>query len=111
MDDKTSPLYLLQDPSLLKTDALIGGEWIRGASRFEVFDPATGQRLADVAQLGATEAEQAIAAADKAWPAWRAKTAKERATILMKWPLFCRIMQMCELLHMLLGVWDLAQWR
>ena len=53
--------------------------------RFEVSDPATGQRLADVANLGAADAEAAIAAANKAWPAWRAKTAKERATVLMKW--------------------------
>ncbi len=85
MDMKASPLAALNDASLLKTDALIGGDWVKGASRFEVVDPATGQRLADVAGLGAAEADAAIAAADKAWPAWRAKTAKERATILMKW--------------------------
>lgn len=85
MDMKTSPLALLKDPSLLKTDALINGEWIKGASRFDVHDPATGLKLADVANLGATEAEAAIAAADKAWPAWRGKTAKERSIILRKW--------------------------
>jgi succinate-semialdehyde dehydrogenase / glutarate-semialdehyde dehydrogenase len=85
MDTKTSPLALLQDPSLLKTDALIGGDWLAGSGRFEVSDPATGLHLADVANLGATEAEAAIAAANKAWPAWRAKTAKERAAVLMKW--------------------------
>jgi succinate-semialdehyde dehydrogenase/glutarate-semialdehyde dehydrogenase len=85
MDTKTSPLSLLQDPSLLKTDALIGGDWLAGASRFEVSDPATGQRLVDVANLGPADAEAAIAAANKAWPAWRAKSAKERATVLMKW--------------------------
>jgi succinate-semialdehyde dehydrogenase/glutarate-semialdehyde dehydrogenase len=85
MDAKTSPLNLLQDPSLLKTDALIGGEWDRGASRFEVADPATGQRLADVAGVDTSGTARAIAAADKAWPAWRGKTAKERAAVLMKW--------------------------
>ena len=85
MDTKTSPLALLQDPSLLKTDALIGGDWLAGTNRFEVSDPATGQRLVDVANLGAADAEAAILAAHKAWPAWRAKTAKERATVLMKW--------------------------
>jgi succinate-semialdehyde dehydrogenase / glutarate-semialdehyde dehydrogenase len=85
MDMKNSPLSTLNDSSLLKTDALIGGEWIKGSTRFEVFDPATGQRLVDVANLGAAEAETAIAAANKAWPAWRAKTAKERAAVLMKW--------------------------
>ena len=85
MDAKTSPLTPLNDPSLLKTDALIGGAWVPGASRFDVHDPATGQRLADVANLDAADAEAAIAAAQKAWPAWRAKAAKERAAVLMKW--------------------------
>jgi len=85
MDMKTSPISTLNDPSLLKTDALIGGEWVAGDSRFDVTDPATGLKLADVANLGAAGAEAAIAAANKAWPAWRAKTAKERAAILMKW--------------------------
>ncbi len=85
MDTKTSPLALLNDPSLLKTDALIGGEWVAGDSRFDVTDPATGLTLTAVANLGAASAETAIAAADKAWPAWRAKTAKERHAILMKW--------------------------
>ena len=85
MDATTSPLAPLNDASLLKTDALIGGDWLAGATRFDVHDPATGRRLADVANLGAAEAEHAIAAAHKAWPAWRAKTAKERAAVLMKW--------------------------
>ncbi len=85
MDMKTSPIATLADAGLLKTDALIGGEWIAGATRFDVVDPATGLKLADVANLGAAEAEAAIAAADKAWPAWRAKTAKERHAVLMKW--------------------------
>ena len=81
----TSPLSQLADPSLLKTDALINGEWVAGSSRFDVTDPATGEKLADVALLGAAEAEAAIAAANAAWPAWRSKTAKERGAILMKW--------------------------
>jgi succinate-semialdehyde dehydrogenase/glutarate-semialdehyde dehydrogenase len=85
MDMKTSPLATLNDPSLLKTDALVNGEWLGAASRFAVNDPATGLELAQVANLGAAEAESAIAAANKAWPAWRNKTAKERAAILMKW--------------------------
>jgi succinate-semialdehyde dehydrogenase/glutarate-semialdehyde dehydrogenase len=81
----TSPLAQLKDPSLLKTDALINGQWVQGPSRFAVHDPATGQHLADVANLGPDEAEQAIAAANAAWPAWKAKTAKERSIILRKW--------------------------
>jgi len=85
MDMKTAPLSLLNDPSLLKTDALINGQWVQGAQRFDVHDPATGQKLADVANLGPAEAEQAIQAANAAWPAWRNKTGKERSIILRKW--------------------------
>jgi succinate-semialdehyde dehydrogenase/glutarate-semialdehyde dehydrogenase len=87
-----SPLSLLKDPSLLKTNALINGQWVEAAavaghspSRFDVLDPATGEKLADVANLGAADAEAAIAAANAAWPAWRNKTAKERSIILRKW--------------------------
>jgi succinate-semialdehyde dehydrogenase/glutarate-semialdehyde dehydrogenase len=90
MHTTENPLSQLHDPTLLKTEALIGGDWISASSRFAVQDPATGQSLAQVARLGAAEAEAAIAAADRAWPAWRAKTAKERSTILLRW---------CALLH------------
>jgi succinate-semialdehyde dehydrogenase/glutarate-semialdehyde dehydrogenase len=85
MDMKTSPLALLKDPTLLKTDALINGQWVAGSSRFDVLDPATGHKLADVANLGPADAEKAIAAANAAWPAWRTKTAKERSILLRKW--------------------------
>ncbi len=85
MDMKTAPLSLLNDPSLLKTDALINGHWVKGASRFDVHDPATGKKLADVANLNAKDAEVAIDAANAAWPAWRNKTSKERSIILRKW--------------------------
>jgi succinate-semialdehyde dehydrogenase/glutarate-semialdehyde dehydrogenase len=85
MDMKTSPLALLKDPTLLKTDGLINGQWVPGSSRFDVLDPATGLKLADVANLGPADAQVAIAAANAAWPAWRGKTAKERSIILRKW--------------------------
>jgi len=85
MDMKTAPLSLLNDPSLLKTDALINGHWVKGASRFDVHDPATGKKLADVANLTAKDAEAAIDAANAAWPAWRNKTGKERSILLRKW--------------------------
>ena len=85
MDMKTSPLALLNDPSLLKTDALIDGQWHKGPSRFEVQDPSNGNRLADVANMGPAEAELAIKAANKAWEGWRSKTAKERSVIMRKW--------------------------
>ncbi|CAN7628229.1 NAD-dependent succinate-semialdehyde dehydrogenase [Variovorax paradoxus] len=82
---KTSPLALLNDPTLLKTDALIAGEWIQGKSRFDVNDPATGQKLVDVANLTRADAARAIAAADKALAAWRGKTGKERSIVLRRW--------------------------
>jgi succinate-semialdehyde dehydrogenase/glutarate-semialdehyde dehydrogenase len=85
MDHHDSPLAQLADPSLLKTKALIHGEWVGGSSRFTVTDPATGKKLVDVANLGAAETRKALDAAHAAWPQWRSKTAKERATILMKW--------------------------
>ncbi|MES2718377.1 MAG: NAD-dependent succinate-semialdehyde dehydrogenase [Pseudomonadota bacterium] len=89
MDMKTSPLATLNDPSLLKTDALIGGEWVAagaaGTARFDVTDPATGLKLADVANLGPVDCHNAIVAAEKAWGPWRSKTAKERAAVMMKW--------------------------
>jgi succinate-semialdehyde dehydrogenase/glutarate-semialdehyde dehydrogenase len=85
MQNLTSPLTQLKDPSLLKTDALINGQWVTGTSRFDVLDPATGKKLADVANLGPKDADAAIAAANAALPAWRGKTAKERSIILRKW--------------------------
>ncbi len=85
MDMSTSPLATLADPGLLKTDALIGGEWVGGNSRFDVTDPATGLKLASVANLGPVDCHNAIVAADKAWGPWRSKTAKERGAVMMKW--------------------------
>ena len=85
MDMKTSPLATLKDAGLLKTNALVNGEWLGSATRFAVTDPATGSVLAEVANLGPAQAEVALQAANAAWPAWRSKTAKERGAILMKW--------------------------
>jgi succinate-semialdehyde dehydrogenase/glutarate-semialdehyde dehydrogenase len=81
----TSPLATLKDPSLLKTDGLINGQWVKSKTRFAVEDPATGKKLADVADLGKKETRSAIAAAEAAWPAWRAMPAKQRHAILLKW--------------------------
>jgi succinate-semialdehyde dehydrogenase/glutarate-semialdehyde dehydrogenase len=80
-----TPLAHLKDPSLFKTEALINGQWIGDVSRFAVHDPATGQTLAQVANLGPTHAQQAIDTANAAWEPWRTKTAKERSQILRKW--------------------------
>jgi succinate-semialdehyde dehydrogenase/glutarate-semialdehyde dehydrogenase len=80
-----SPLSLLKDPTLLKTDAFVNGQWVAGASRFAVTDPATGAHLADVANLGPADAQAAIDAANAAWGPWKTRTAKERSIILRKW--------------------------
>jgi succinate-semialdehyde dehydrogenase/glutarate-semialdehyde dehydrogenase len=85
MDTKTSPLALLQDPTLLKTDALVDGAWVKGGSRFDVHDPATGLKLADVANLGAQETRAALDAAQRAWAPWAALTAKDRGAVLQQW--------------------------
>ncbi|MDO9237595.1 MAG: NAD-dependent succinate-semialdehyde dehydrogenase [Aquabacterium sp.] len=85
MINTTSPLDQLQDPSLLKTQALINGEWVSAPERFAVTDPATGFVLAEVPNLGATQTEAAITAANLAWPAWRAMPAKARSEIMMRW--------------------------
>ena len=77
----------LKDPSLLRSDAYINGSWAPADSKttFRVTDPSTGAILADVADLGLAETKRAIEAADSALPAWRAKTAAERAGVLRRW--------------------------
>ena len=65
--------------------ALIGGQWVTGTNVFPVLDPATGKEIARVPNLGAKETREAIDAAQAAFPAWSAKTAKERAQILRRW--------------------------
>jgi len=77
----------LADGALLRTDAYIDGAWCgaSGGARFAVTNPADGLRIAEVANCDRSDAERAIAAADRAWPAWRRKTAKERAALLRAW--------------------------
>ena len=75
----------LRDPSLLKTQALIGGHWVEAAERVAVHDPATGALLAEVPRQGAADAERAIEAAAAAWEGWRRQTARQRATVLRRW--------------------------
>jgi succinate-semialdehyde dehydrogenase/glutarate-semialdehyde dehydrogenase len=77
----------LADPELFREQAFIGGSWVPAddGALFSVTNPATGAVLAQVADLGVAETKRAIDAAEAAWPAWRAKTGKERAAILRKW--------------------------
>jgi len=83
--DANSPLEALDDPGLLRTQALINGEWVAGATTFPVADPATGRELAQVPNLGRADTDAAIAAAANALNAWRSKPAKERAAVLLRW--------------------------
>jgi succinate-semialdehyde dehydrogenase / glutarate-semialdehyde dehydrogenase len=80
-----SPLDALDDPGLLRTHALINGEWVGGSASFAVTDPATGLELAQVPNLGRADTESALAAAANALNAWRSKPAKERAAVLVRW--------------------------
>ncbi len=75
----------LTDSSLLREQCLIDGQWITGKQRIEVTNPASGQHIASVPKLNAEHTREAIAAANRAWPAWRARTAKERSAVLRKW--------------------------
>jgi succinate-semialdehyde dehydrogenase/glutarate-semialdehyde dehydrogenase len=79
------PAFPLKDPKLFRTQCYLDGEWVGGSQTLPVRNPASGSVLGTVPKLGAEEARRAIEAAERAWPAWRAKTAKERAGILRKW--------------------------
>src|SRR5438270_4195331 len=77
----------LQDQKLFRQQCYIDGEWVDAYDRatIPVKDPASGETLGTVPKMGAEEARRAIEAANKALPAWRGKTAKERAQILRRW--------------------------
>jgi succinate-semialdehyde dehydrogenase/glutarate-semialdehyde dehydrogenase len=75
----------LKDHKLFKEQGFINGKWIDSKERFNVTNPATDEIIASVSNLGPQEAEQAIAAAEQALPAWRNKTGKERAQIMRQW--------------------------
>jgi succinate-semialdehyde dehydrogenase/glutarate-semialdehyde dehydrogenase len=73
----------LQDHILFQTGYLVNGIWKTLDTTFDVLNPA-GEVIAKVAKAGKAQTEEAIAAT-KAFPAWRAKTAKERSAILYRW--------------------------
>ncbi|EPJ5579524.1 NAD-dependent succinate-semialdehyde dehydrogenase [Citrobacter farmeri] len=78
-------MQTLQDNELFQTGYLVDGLWKTLDTTFDVLNPATGETIAKVAKAGKQQTEEAIAAASKAFPAWRAKTAKERSAILYRW--------------------------
>ena len=77
----------LTDTKLFRQQGYIDGAWTGADSgkSIAVTDPATGEQLGTVPNMGADETRRAIEAANVALPGWRAKTAKERANILRKW--------------------------
>jgi succinate-semialdehyde dehydrogenase/glutarate-semialdehyde dehydrogenase len=77
----------LNDTKLFREQCYIDGGWADADERktIAVHNPATGAVLGSVPRMGGAEAKRAVEAAERAWPAWRAKTAKERAACLRKW--------------------------
>lgn len=77
----------LNDSTLFRQQAFIDGNWrdAHGGDVITVSNPANGKTLGTVPKMGAKETRDAIDAANRALPAWRALTAKERATALRRW--------------------------
>lgn len=77
--------FQLKDPALLRNLAYIDGAWVDAKTSFIVTNPADGSTIGSVPNMGAEETEAAIKAAHIAFPAWAAKTGKERSIIMRKW--------------------------
>lgn len=77
----------LSDPGLFRQSAFIGGEWRQAGnlSMLAVDNPADGSIIGSVPDCDASDTEQAVVAANAAWPAWRALTAGARADLLERW--------------------------
>jgi succinate-semialdehyde dehydrogenase / glutarate-semialdehyde dehydrogenase len=87
MLQKVKPAVELKDMSLFRQQCYINGEWVDAdnKSTLPVYNPADGVEIGSVPNMGVQETRRAIEAANAAWPAWRGKTAKERAHLLRKW--------------------------
>ena len=77
----------LSDPALFRQQCYVGGDWVDADSgeTFDVIDPANGQTIGVVPSFGTAETRRAVEAANAAYPAWRALTGKERASVLRRW--------------------------
>jgi len=77
----------IKDGKLFRQQCYIDGQWVGADSgeTIDVTDPADGGKIGTIPKMGAAETRRAIEAANRAWPAWRKKTAKERATVLRRW--------------------------
>ena len=87
LDTKSDLKSLLKDPSLLETRAFVAGEWVGAddGATFEVTNPARGDVICTVPDLGRAETARAITAAKEAMKDWAARTGKERASVMRKW--------------------------
>jgi succinate-semialdehyde dehydrogenase/glutarate-semialdehyde dehydrogenase len=87
MREATMSLESPPAPLAARTDALIGGRWVTAddGRTFAVTDPATGEHLADVPNLGAAETERAVRAAEAAFPDWAATSVLDRSAVLRRW--------------------------
>ena len=81
----------LKDSSLFKQQCLIGGKWVSAAdgATISVTNPADGSVIGTVPKLGKKETAEAIAEAEKAWPAWKALRPLQRSEILRRWHALC----------------------
>jgi succinate-semialdehyde dehydrogenase/glutarate-semialdehyde dehydrogenase len=77
----------LQDLRLFRQACYIDGTWVEATAgnEIKVDDPSTGEIIGSVPKMGAAQTRQAIEAAARAFPAWRSRTAKERASVLRRW--------------------------
>jgi succinate-semialdehyde dehydrogenase / glutarate-semialdehyde dehydrogenase len=80
-------MFQLKDPSLFRQQCYIDGAWLDAleGGTIPVNNPATGEIFGTVPKMGTQETRSAIDAANAAFPAWRAKTAGERSTLLRRW--------------------------
>jgi len=82
---KTAVGVELQDARLFRQACYVDGAWTEAREVIEVDNPATGEIIGTVPKLGRAETERAIDAASRAFPAWRRKTARERAAVMRRW--------------------------
>jgi len=87
LHSKSSSVWSLSDPGLLRTQAYIDGEWVNAddGATFPVYNPANGELVAEVSDVGIAETRRAIEAAEAARHAWAARSAHDRSKILKRW--------------------------
>ncbi len=87
LDTASDLRSMLKDPSLLVTKAFVAGEWVDAddGATFAVTNPARGDVICTIPDLGRAETARAITAANTAMKDWAARTGKERAAVMRKW--------------------------